>query len=94
VNDLFSRKAELFATCGAPVGLSREQAAFRVGISGTLFDQMVDDGRMPKPKKINGRRVWDREAVDLAFRALPADDDANEWDTDDESHNARRVGRS
>ncbi len=73
------------------MGLSRDQAAFRVGVSGTLFDQMIHDGRMPKPKKINGRRVWDREAVDLAFRALPSDDDANEWDAADESQNARRI---
>jgi hypothetical protein len=42
---------------------------------------MVEDGRMPKPKRIDGRTVWDRIKLDEAFAAL--DDDAvpkNEWD--------------
>ena len=29
---------------------------------------------MPKPKHIDGRRVWDRLKVDNAFSALPGDD--------------------
>ena len=32
-------------------GLQREMAARYVGISATKFDEMVDDGRMPKPKR-------------------------------------------
>jgi hypothetical protein len=28
---------------------------------------------MPKPKRINSRRVWDRIALDGAFAALPSD---------------------
>jgi hypothetical protein len=47
----------------------------------TKFDEMVEDGRMPKPKRIDGRVVWDRIKLDAAFAAL---DDAagpkNEWD--------------
>jgi excisionase family DNA binding protein len=54
-----------------PRGLAREQAAAYVGISVGTFDQMVDDGRMPAPKVINRRQVWDRHALDLAFDALP-----------------------
>jgi hypothetical protein len=43
---------------------------------------MVEDGRMPKPKQINVRRVWDRHKLDLAFDALPGDEEneANPWD--------------
>jgi hypothetical protein len=41
---------------------------------------MVGDGRMPKPKLINSRKVWDRMALAEAFAALPSDDDANPWD--------------
>ena len=77
-----------FRTCTpplwlAPRGLSRVQAAAYIGVSPTLFDQMVKDGRMPRPKLINSRRVWDRLALDEAFAALPDTDDAgrNEWDT-------------
>jgi predicted DNA-binding transcriptional regulator AlpA len=52
-------------------GLSRVESAIYVGVSPTLFDQMVKDGRMPTPKRINGRVVWDLLALDEAFEALP-----------------------
>ncbi len=52
-------------------GLNREQAAAYVGVGVTLFDRMVQDGRMPKPKAVERRRVWDREGLDRAFDALP-----------------------
>jgi hypothetical protein len=35
---------------------------------------MVADGRMPKPKRIDGRVVWDRLQLDLAFAALSHED--------------------
>jgi predicted DNA-binding transcriptional regulator AlpA len=53
-----------------PRGLSRAQAAAYIGVSPTLFDEMVDDGRMPKPARINTRAVWDRVKLDEAFAAL------------------------
>jgi predicted DNA-binding transcriptional regulator AlpA len=51
----------------------RAQRAYAqyVGISPTKFDQMVADGRMPSPKRINSRTVWDRHQLDAAFAALP-----------------------
>jgi predicted DNA-binding transcriptional regulator AlpA len=64
-----------------PRGLSREEAAAYVGVSPSLFDALVKDGRMPAPKRINARTVWDRLQVDAAFAALPGDDPpANPWD--------------
>lgn len=54
-----------------PRGLSRIEAAEYVGVSPTLFDQMVKDGRMPTPKEINSRVVWDRHGLDAAFDDLP-----------------------
>ena len=65
----------------APRGLSRAQAAEYIGVGVTKFDEMVDDGRMPRPKRIDGRIVWDRIKLDEAFDAL--DDEggpSNEWD--------------
>ena len=60
-----------------PRGLSREQAAAYVGISPSLFK----DGRMPAPKRINSRTVWDRLQLDEAFTALPSNEAAvNPWD--------------
>lgn len=55
-------------------GLSREEAAMYVGVGATKFDEMVDDGRMPKPKKVDARKVWDVRKLDIAFEALPDED--------------------
>lgn len=54
-----------------PRGLSRVQAAAYIGVSPTLFDILVNDGRMPRPKLINARKVWDLRRINLAFDALP-----------------------
>jgi predicted DNA-binding transcriptional regulator AlpA len=64
-------------------GLNRREAASYIGISPSLFDEMVADGRMPGPKRINSRTVWDRLRLDEAFAALPDEDYAvadNPWE--------------
>ena len=65
-----------------PRGLSRVQAAEYVGIGATKIDEMVSDGRMPKPKRIDGRTIWDRIKLDEAFAALDEGEAraSNEWD--------------
>ena len=65
----------------APRGLSREQASAYVGISPSLFDMLVKDGRMPSPKRINARTVWDRIKLDEAFAGLSGGDhgDDDPW---------------
>lgn len=65
-----------------PRGLSRAQAAAYVGVGVSLFETMVEDGRMPQPKRINSRTVWDRVRLDEAFDALPDSADRNPWDDD------------
>jgi predicted DNA-binding transcriptional regulator AlpA len=65
-----------------PRGLSREQAAAYVGVSPSLFDMLIKDGRMPGPMRINSRVIWDRLKLDAAFEALgdtDANDTENEW---------------
>jgi predicted DNA-binding transcriptional regulator AlpA len=65
----------------APRGLSREQAAAYIGVSPSLFDTLVKDQRMPQPKRINARTVWDRLQLDAAFAALQSNDEpVNPWD--------------
>lgn len=66
----------------APRGLCRVVAAEYIGVSPSLFDQLVSDGRMPKPKAINSRRVWDRLQIDEYFSALFGDfiAEENPWD--------------
>jgi hypothetical protein len=51
-----------------------------VGISAGKFDELVRDGRMPGPVRIDGRKVWDVRSLDLAFDALPRDDSPNSWE--------------
>jgi len=55
----------------ARLGMSREEAAEYIGIGPNLFDQMVKDSRMPKPKPIGARRVWSRPEIEKAFALLP-----------------------
>lgn len=63
-------------------GLRREEAAAYLGFSARKFDELVSDGRMPKPKRIDGVVVWDIHRLDSAFDSLPddgSDGAANPW---------------
>jgi predicted DNA-binding transcriptional regulator AlpA len=64
-----------------PRGLSRVQSAAYIGVSVRLFDELVKDGRMPQPIRINSRVLWDRLQLDVAFAALPHDGVPEEWGT-------------
>jgi predicted DNA-binding transcriptional regulator AlpA len=65
------------AQLATPVrGLSRTEAARYVGVSPTKFDQLVDSGRMPRPRRLDGRVLWDVRALDLAFDEIPEDGSA------------------
>lgn len=63
-----------------PRGLSREEAARYVGVGTTKFDEMIADRRMPKPRQIDGRTVWDRVELDMAFSDLPHQGQRNFFD--------------
>jgi predicted DNA-binding transcriptional regulator AlpA len=75
-----NRRADILPLSLAPRGLSRVEAAAYIGVSPSLFDEMVVDGRMPPPKHINSRVVWDRLKLDIAFEGLPDKQDRNPWD--------------
>jgi hypothetical protein len=60
-------------------GLSRTEAAIFVGVGETKFNELVATGRMPGPKRIDNRKVWDMLALDRAFDLLP-DDKSGEID--------------
>jgi predicted DNA-binding transcriptional regulator AlpA len=66
-------RRDILPTSLPPRGLSRVQAAAYIGVSPSLFDEMVKDGRMPKPVRINARTVWDRAKLDEAFATLSDD---------------------
>jgi len=56
-----------------PRGMSREEAARYIGIDAAHFDRLIADARMPKPKLIDGRSIWDRFSLDTAFSALASE---------------------
>jgi hypothetical protein len=52
-----------------------------IGISPSKFDELVADGRMPAPVRIDSRNVWDIRRLDLAFDTLAMEDTArNSWE--------------
>lgn len=56
-----------------PRQIARDAAAAYVGVSATKFDEMVRDGRMPRARCIDARRLWDVRQLDVAIDALPID---------------------
>jgi len=77
-------------------GLSRLEAAIYVGVSVTKFDELVSDGRMPQPKRIDARKVWQIRALDQAFDGLPGEgeSDPNWSDVSTGAHGYESIARS
>lgn len=69
-----AKRSDILPLSLPPRGLSRTESAAYIGVSPTLFDEMVRDGRMPRPKQVNARTVWDRRRLDIAFDALQEQD--------------------
>jgi hypothetical protein len=64
-------------SAGLPVvfGLSEAEAAAAIGISATKFRELRKARRMPNPRKIDGRLVYDVDELRAAFKAMPHDGD-------------------
>jgi predicted DNA-binding transcriptional regulator AlpA len=54
-----------------PRAMKAERAAAYLDMSRSKFLELVEQGRLPRPKVIDGIRVWDRLAVDAAFNDFP-----------------------
>lgn len=54
-----------------PRAMKAERAAAYLDMSRSKFLELVGQGRLPKPKIIDGVRVWDRLAIDAAFNDFP-----------------------
>ncbi|PXW67124.1 hypothetical protein [Methylobacterium sp. B4] len=52
-------------------GRCLEAAAKHINIGPTKFEALVADGRMPQPRLIDKRVVWDVYELDAAFERLP-----------------------
>lgn len=51
-----------------------------IGVGATKFDEMVADRRMPRPKRVDGRVIWDRLKIEAAFTDLPEEKKINPLD--------------
>lgn len=67
----------------SPRLVSRDSAAGYMGVGVTKFDEMVRDGRAPKPLRIDSRVLWDVHRLDAAIDALAGADDDGRNDFDD-----------
>ena len=61
----------------APRGLRAEQAAVYLGMGRSKFLELVEADRLPKPKFIDGMRIWDRLALDIAFEEFDSVEEAS-----------------
>jgi len=52
-------------------GLDESEAAVYLSLSPSFFRKLVEERRMPRPRIAGGRRIWDVDELDLAFKALP-----------------------
>ncbi|MDH2402411.1 XRE family transcriptional regulator [Bradyrhizobium sp. SSUT18] len=50
--------------------MRRADAAAYIGVGVSKFDQLVADGRMPQPKRVDNCVIWDRDELDAAFDDL------------------------
>jgi hypothetical protein len=57
----------------SPRLVGRLAAAAFIGVSPAKFDEMVGDGRMPRPKRIDQRKLWDVRALNAKVDELPDD---------------------
>lgn len=81
VSSLGERRKDILARLPIVFGLSVDEAAAAIGVSAGTFREMVVDKRMPGPRRIGSRLVWDVDEVRAAFKALPRDgDDDSVWD--------------
>jgi predicted DNA-binding transcriptional regulator AlpA len=51
-------------------GLDHDEASLYIGVSQTVFDQMVRDGRLPSATEFDGELVWDLVQLDRAMDRL------------------------
>jgi hypothetical protein len=62
-------------------GLAEPEAAASIGISVSKFRELVADGRMPWPRRVDGRLVYDVDELRSAFKELPhaGQSEADTW---------------
>ena len=54
--------------------MARSAAAQYLGIGITMFDELVAEGMIPKPKKMRSKYLWDRIDLEGVANELERDD--------------------
>ena len=62
-------------------GLGEIEAAAAIGVSASKFRFLVKEARMPQPRRIDRRFVWDVDELRAAFKALPHQGESEGSDT-------------
>jgi len=62
-------------------GLGETEAATAIGVSASKFRLLVKEARMPRPRRIDGRAVWDVDELRAAFKSLPHEGESEGSDT-------------
>jgi hypothetical protein len=76
---IMSRALSKIRTAALPRrGLSREEAAIYLGVSGSTFDELRSLGKIEPPRMIGARKLWDIRELDMAFDALPRENQQTE----------------
>ena len=65
-----------------PLGMSLQEAADSLGVSQNTFQRLVDDGKIPGPTQLYGRKVYSWQHVSQAFWALFPHLDTKDQDDD------------
>src|SRR5690349_17228412 len=68
-----TRKAEIALRLPVRRGLTEGEAAVYLSLSPSFFRALVESGKMPRPRVLGARRIWDVDDLDAAFRALPVE---------------------
>jgi excisionase family DNA binding protein len=64
-------KAEIAGRLPVRRGFSEMEAAGYLSLSPSFFRQLVIANKMPRPRLIGTRRVFDIDELDTAFKAMP-----------------------
>jgi hypothetical protein len=68
-------KATMAVRLAVRRGLDEHGVAAYLSLPPGAFGRLVEQGLMPRPRVVEGYRIWDIEEVDLAFSALPRQGD-------------------
>jgi hypothetical protein len=62
-------------------GLDAQESAVYLPVSPSFFRHLVQEGVMPRPSVIKGRRIWDIDELDIAFKSMPHEGGVEATDT-------------